>query len=282
MIKVENLVKDYKGFKLNVSMEVPKGAVIGLVGQNGAGKSTTIKAICGLIKPDDGNITILGKDIRAFKAQEKEIFGVALSGAYFNGALNIKDVIKILKKTYYDFDVEKFEERCKKGKLPFDKPIQEFSTGMKAKLRVLTAMSHNAKVLLLDEPTAGLDVIARNSILDLLREYMAEDEERAILISSHISSDLEGLCDEIYMIVDGRVVLHEDTDKILSQYGVIKVSEEEYEKLDKQYIVETIKEKYGYSLLTNEKDFYRENYPQVVIEKSSIDDLIVMMNGGEK
>lgn len=132
----------------------------------------------------------------------------------------------------------------------------------------------------IDEPTAGLDVVARQEILDMLRAYM-EDESRAILISSHISSDLEGLCDDFYMIDNGNVILHEETDRLLSEYGVLKVTEEQYEKLDKQYILKKKRESFGYRCLTNEKQFYVENYPEIAVEKGSIDEMILIMIGGE-
>ena len=151
---------------------------------------------------------------------------------------------------------------------------------MKAKLKIIIALSHDARFLILDEPTAGLDVIARDEILEMLREYM-EDESRAILISSHISSDLEGLCDDIYMIHEGEILLHEDTDVLLDEYAVIKLNEDQYNSIDKQYLMRVSKEKYGYCCLTNQKRFYQENYPGVVIEKSGIDDMILMMEKGE-
>jgi ABC-2 type transport system ATP-binding protein len=153
---------------------------------------------------------------------------------------------------------------------------------MKAKLKTLVAISHNAKLLILDEPTAGLDVVARDNLLELLREFMEGDEERSILISSHISSDLEGLCDDIYMIHDGKIILHENTDVLLSDYALLKVDDVQYGKLDKQYILRIMKQGYGYSCLTNQKQYYMENYPQVAIEKGSIDETITMMVRGEK
>ena len=147
----------------------------------------------------------------------------------------------------------------------------------KAKFKVLAALSHKAELLILDEPTVGLDVIARDEVLNMLREYMEENESSSILISSHISSDLESLCDDFYMIHAGKIILHEDTDVLLSDYAVLKVAEEEYEKLDQQYLIKIRKEAYGYRCLTNQKQFYMENYPDVVIENGKIDDLVVMM-----
>ena len=133
----------------------------------------------------------------------------------------------------------------------------------------------------IDEPTAGLDVMARESILNLLREYMEEDEERTILISSHISSDLEGLCDDIYMIHEGRIILHEETDVLLNQYGLLKIDENQFDQIDRKYLLKIRKEHYGYACLTNEKRYYIENYPNVVVEKGTLDELIAMMIGGE-
>ena len=162
-----------------------------------------------------------------------------------------------------------------------DKKVKEFSTGMKAKLKVLVALSHDARLLVLDEPTVGLDVAMREELLDLLRAYMEADEDRAILISSHIATDLEGLCDDVYMINNGSIVLHEETDVLLSSYAVLKMDAAQYEKIDKKYILQTKREAFGYSCLTNQKHFYVENYPQLVVEQSGIDDLILFMIGGE-
>ena len=177
--------------------------------------------------------------------------------------------------------IRAFLDECSRSELPFDKKIKDFSTGMKAKLKVLIAMSHEASLLILDEPTVGLDVVARDEILDLLRRYM-EEGNRSILISSHISSDLESLCDDLYMIDHGKILLHEETDVLLSSYAMLKLSKEQYEKIDRQYLLRSKEEAYGYSCLTNEKQYYAENYPDIVIEKGGIDDLIVMMaNGAE-
>lgn len=195
--------------------------------------------------------------------------------------MTIKDIIAILRNMYPRFEQAYFEKQCEKFKLPMNKKIKDFSTGMKRKLQVLAAISHGADFLILDEPTAGLDVLARDEMLTMLREYM-ETEGRSILISSHISSDLEDFCDDIYMIDEGKIVMHEETDVLLNEYGLLKVREEQYEKLDKSYIIRSKKENFGYSCLTNEKQFYEENYPDVVIEKGSIDELIMMMIRGER
>jgi ABC-2 type transport system ATP-binding protein len=282
MLRIEHLVKNYGGFTLDCSLELPQGCVTGLIGQNGAGKSTTFKAILGLIRVDSGSITLFGKDIKDLTTEDKQNIGVVLSDSGFSGYLTVKDIIPVLENLYKNFDKTFFVEQIKRFNLPTNKQIKEFSTGMKAKLKTLVAISHNAKLLILDEPTAGLDVVARDNLLELLREFMEGDEERSILISSHISSDLEGLCDDIYMIHDGKIILHENTDVLLSDYALLKVDDVQYGKLDKKYILRTMKQGYGYSCLTNQKQYYMENYPQVAIEKGSIDETITMMVRGEK
>ena len=268
MIKTEHLKKNYKNFTLDCSLEIRSGCITGLIGQNGAGKSTTFKAILGLISTDGGSIRIFGKDI-------SEITG-------FSGYLTIDDIIPVLESLYKNFDKAFFMAQADSFNLPRNKKIKEFSTGMKAKLKVLAAISHNAKLLILDEPTAGLDVVARSEILEMLRDFMEKDENRSILISSHISGDLETLCDDVYMIHDGRIIMHEDTDVLLSDYALIKVDSQQYAVLDKQYILRIKEEKYGYSCLTNQKQFYIENYPKIAIEKGNIDEIITMMVRGNK
>lgn len=282
MVTIEKVQKSYGSFHLECSLEVQPGRITGLIGRNGVGKSTTFKALLGLIAIDGGTIQIFGKDIRELNQKDKQKIGAALSESGFSGYLTVKAIVSILKNMYEDFEKEDFIKRCEQFQLPLDKKVKDFSTGMKAKLKVLVAMSHKANLLILDEPTAGLDVGVREEVLDMLRAYMEEDENRSILISSHISTDLEGLCDDIYMIHKGKIVLHEETDVLLSEYAVIKVDEQQYETMDKQYILRKKKESFGYSCLTNQRQFYQENYPKVVIEKGTIDDLILMMTGGEE
>ena len=281
MVEINDITKNYGDFHLNVSMEIPDGTIVGIVGRNGAGKSTTIKAILGLIKLDGGQVKVFDKDVALLEAADKQQFGITMAESGFSSYFKINDVYKILKKTYKNFDEEFFLAECKRQDLPLNKKISEFSTGMKAKLKVLVAISHKARFLILDEPTAGLDIIARNEVIDMLRGYMEKQPETSMLISSHISSDLEGLCDDIYMIHNGKVLLHEDTDSILGNYAVIKVSDAAYENLDKAYLLKTKKQDYGYICLTNEKKYYLENYPDIVIENGNIDDLIIMMTDEE-
>ncbi len=282
MLSIDHLRKTYKNFTLDCSLTVPAGRITGLIGQNGAGKSTAFKAILGLITPDSGEIRVFGKTPDEFTVSDKQKLGVVLSDSGFSGYLTINDILRILGSMYDTFDRDFFLKKVQSFQLPQNKKIKEFSTGMKAKLKLLTAVSHDARLLILDEPTAGLDVIARDEVLELLREFMEKDETRSILISSHISSDLETLCDDLYMIDNGTIILHEDTDILLSNYAILKTEEAQFDRLDRQYLLRCRKENYGYSCLTAEKQYYMENYPDIVVEKGTIDDVISMMIRGEK
>ncbi len=280
MITMQNVRKTYGNFTFEMSMELPEGQILGLIGKNGAGKSTAIKLILGLCRADEGSIRVFDHESKELPETLRQEIGVSLAESGFSGELTVNDVKHILKKMYHSFDENYFIQQGENLKLPMNKKIKEFSTGMKAKLRVLTAMTHHAKLLIMDEPTAGLDVEARNEILDMLRAYIAGDESRSILITSHISTDLESLCDELYLIHDGKLILHEAIDAILEQYGILKVSEEQYRTLDQSSILKVQKENYGYACFTDDKKFYQENYPQIAVENGGIDELILMMTGG--
>ena len=282
MLKIENLRKDYGTFHLDCSMDVANGCVTGLIGQNGAGKTTVFKAILGLIHPQGGSIRVFGKDASDLTSKDRQRIGVVLSDSGFSGYLSIRDITPILANLYDRFDREYFCQQCRNYQLPENKKIKDFSTGMKAKLKMLAAISHGADLLILDEPTAGLDVVAREDLIDILRQFMEQDENHAILISSHISSDLEGLCDELYMIHNGKIILHEETDVLLDRYAVLKLDPAQYQKIDRQHILKTRRESWGYSCLTDQKPFYMEKYPSLTFENGTINELMVMMIKGEE
>ena len=282
MVKIKNLQKNYNKFSLNCSLEIAPGTITGVIGPNGAGKSTLFKAILGLISIDGGSIEVLGKDSGKLDKADKQKIGVVLSEAGFSRYLTIKDIIPVLDALYDEFDREKFLKSCERFDLPLDKKLQDFSTGMKAKLKVLAAISHEAKLLILDEPKSGLDVAARENVLDMLREYMEQNEDASIIISSHISTDLESLCDDVYLIYGGKIVLHEEMNVLLDEYAILKVDETQYAAMEKQYLLKVKKEKFGYRCLTNQKRFYQENYPEIVTEKGTLDELIMIMMKGEE
>ena len=281
MLTMENVQKQYDGYRLDCSLELRTGYITGLVGPNGAGKTTIFKSALGLISVDGGKIRILNKEPKDLTAKEREEIGVVLYDSGFSGYLTLSDISAFLKNLYKKFNKEEFEQKCRDAGLPFHKRIKEFSTGMKAKLKLIAAMSHQAKILILDEPTAGLDIIARDEILDYIRAYMQEGD-RSILISSHISKDLETLCDDVYLLDQGRIVLHEETDVLLDRYGLLKATKEQYEELDHQHIIRRRKEAYGYYCLTDQKEYYTRNYPDLVMEKGTIDEILTLMIRGER
>lgn len=281
MLKIEHLQKYYQNFSLDCTLHVAPGRITGLIGKNGAGKSTVFKAVLGLIHAEGGSIRLLGKSPEEFDAADKQRLGVVLSDSGFSGYLTVDDLIPVLEALYQKFDRTFFLEQLQRFCVPGNKQIKEFSTGMKAKIKVLAAISHQADFLILDEPTVGLDVVARDELLEMLRNYMEEDEKRSIFISSHISSDLETLCDDLYMIDDGKIIMHEETDVLLDEYALLKVDAKQYAALDPQYLLRVTKESYGYCCLTNQKQFYYENFPKAAIEKCGIDEVLTMMMKGE-
>lgn len=281
IVKLKDVKKKYEKFDLNVSLSIQEGMITGLIGQNGSGKSTTFKSLLNLIELDSGQIEIFNQPLNSLSITDKEKIGVVLSDSFFSEYYTIQDISLLLKNMYRHFDEETFKKRIHDFNLPFNQAIKSFSTGMKAKLKIICALSYQAQLLILDEPTAGLDVVARDEILDLLRNFMLENEKNAILISSHISTDLENLCDDIYLIHNGRIRLHEQIDEIREQYAILKVSEQEYQQLDHTYLLKIKKENYGYACLTSQRQFYQENYPKIVIEKATIDDVLLMNIRGE-
>ena len=285
-LKAIQLTKQY-GSKtavnhLNLSLS---NGVYGLLGANGAGKTTLMRLLCDIQTPTSGKITLDGKNISVLGEKYRNLLGYLPQqfGYYpdftaWDFLMYVAALKGLSEKQAHKKATELLEavDLAEKRNLK----IKTFSGGMKQRLGIAQAMLNNPRILILDEPTAGLDVEARNEILDLLREYIAQDEKRTILITSHISTDLESLCDDIYLIHDGKIILHEDTDVILEQYGILKVDEEQYRTLDKTAVIKAQKETYGYACFTNDRRFYQENYPQIVVEHGGIDELILMMTGG--
>ena len=210
-----------------------------------------------------------------------EMIGCVLTDAFFNQYLSAKDIKGILKRTYQNFDEIFFDNFMIRYHIPINKRIKDLSTGMKASVKIACALSHHPQLLILDEPTNGLDVIARDEILDILRRFMEEDPTHSILMSSHIFSDLENLCDEIIMMHHGNVSLVESMDELENSYGVLKVSDNQYEVLDKNYLIAAIHTSYGYQCITNHMQFYVENYPEVIIEKCSMDEVFTVLEKGK-
>ena len=281
-IELQNVSKKYQDFELkNISFNVPQGCIVGLIGENGAGKTTTIKSILNVTK-SDGTIKIFGKDSSKNERKIKEEIGVVLDDSFLSDYLTAKQINSIMKEFYKTWNVSKYMTLLKQFNLPTNKLIKEFSSGMKMKLKIATAISHNPKLLILDEPTSGLDPIVRNEILDIFRKYIEEDETRSILLSTHITTDLEHISDYIVFIENGRIIFNLPTDELLENYGIVKCSKEDFMKLDKKDYITYRKSKYQYEVLTSDKSNVRSKYNITIIDKPSIEDIMLFYIKGEK
>lgn len=250
-LKLANVTKSYKDFKLDdVSFELPKGYIMGFVGENGAGKSTTIKLILDLIKRDSGEIEILGEDPKKLSVNTKEKIGVVFDEPCFYKSFKSEEFDKVFKNLYSTWDSEKFNMYLKKFNLITDKNFGDYSKGMKMKFSVAVALSHNAEILILDEPTGGLDPVIREEILDIFYDFI-QNPNHSILISSHITSDLEKICDYITFIHKGKVVFSESKEKIAEKYGVLQCSEETLNTIDKSAIIGKTTNKFNTEILVN-------------------------------
>lgn len=281
ILEVKNLSKKYDGFELkNISFNIPKGMIMGFIGENGAGKTTTIKSILNIIHDYSGDIKIFGRDNRESQEDINENIGVVLDDMFFPEILTASDINVIMKDIYSNWDSGLYFDYLNKFSLPLKKQIKTFSKGMRKKLEIITALAHKPKLLILDEPTSGLDPIARNEVINLFQDFI-QDEESSILLSSHITTDLEHIADYITFIDNGEIVLTKTTDEILNNYCVCKCSEEEFKKLDKKDYVKSIKLKHEYDVLVEDKKNFMKKYDIKVIDKVTLDDLMLLMVKGE-
>ena len=248
-IEVRGLVKTYKDFKLDhVDLTLPGGCILGLIGENGAGKSTLIKCLLGIIFKNEGTIHILGRDADKELADIKEDIGVVLDEVGIPDTFKYKHINSIMKNTFKNWDEKQFDEYMDKFSLPRDKKFKDFSRGMKMKMGIAIALSHKAKLLILDEATNGLDPVIRDEVTDIFYEF-TRDEDHSILISSHIVSDLEKLCDYISFIHKGQVLLNEEKDVLLEQFAILSCTEAELAELDQSAIRGKKSGKYGVQAL---------------------------------
>lgn len=279
-IEVNKLNKTYDDFKLqDISFKVESGTIMGIVGENGAGKSTIIKGILNLINLDSGEIKILGKDIKSDDSLIKNNIGVVFDESYFHDNLNIKDISKIMKNIYSQWQESVFQRYIKQFKLPIDKKVKDFSRGMKMKLSISVALSHNANILILDEATSGLDPVVRDEILDIFLEYIQE-EDKTILISSHITSDLEKICDYITFINHGKLIFSENKDDLIYNFGIIKCSQSDINKIDKEDIVGIKEGKFSTEIMV--KNRFKYENKDLVIDKTNLEEIILFKVRGSK
>ena len=280
-LEVINLVKNYSDFHLKeINIKLPKGKIIGLIGENGSGKTTTIKAILNLMTYDKGNIKIFGKDSRYLTKEEREKIGIVLDDSFFSPILNVNDINKLMKNFYHNWNEKLYYETIKKFKIPCNKPLKEFSSGMKMKIKVLCAIAHEPKLLILDEPTNGLDPIFRYEIIELFNKFVSNGEN-SILMTTHITSDLEHLADEVIFIDEGKIILDIPKEIIDNEYGIIELSLEKFAKIKKEDYQKCLKYKNEYLILVNSKAEFHKKYPKLIVKKPTLEELMLILVKGE-
>lgn len=283
IIEIKNLKKKYDDkFELGeIDIKIPKGIIVGLIGENGAGKTTLIKSMLNIIKIDSGEIKIFGKDYKKEEKEIKEDIGVVLDNMFFPELLNAKDINNAMKDVYKNWDSELYFSYLKEFDLADNKPLKSMSKGMRKKLEIATALAHKPKLLILDEPTSGLDPVVRSEVLEIFQKFI-EDEEHSILLSTHITSDLEHIADEIIFIDKGKKVLQKSRDEIIDNYGILKCDIDYFSNIDKKDIIAYKKTKYAYEILVNDKKQASKKYHSCVIDKITLEDLMVLVIKGEK
>ncbi len=280
-IEIKGLCKSYGDFALNnINLTLPGGSILGLIGENGAGKTTTIKCILNLVRRDAGEITLLGYDNIREEGLAKQDVGLVLDECFFHDTLRPLDVGRVLAPAYKNWDQRLFREYLDKFGLPEKKLIKEFSRGMKMKLSLSAALAHHPKLLLLDEATAGLDPVVRDEILDEFLGFI-QDEDHAILLSSHITSDLEKVADYIAYIHQGEVVLSDAKDNILDSYGRVGCTAAQLETIDPRDVLRIRKGTFGCEALVKDRAAFARKYPMLLVEKTTLEDIMLFVGKGE-
>lgn len=273
-IEINNVNKSFGKFSMtDINLELPTGCIMGLVGKNGAGKTTLIKLILGIVKADSGDITVLGCDIRKHFKYTKQYIGYVPDCGMFDENYTLVKVNKLMSGVYREWQEKLFIEYAKKFSLPLDQKIKEFSKGMVAKLSIMTAICHGAKLLIMDEPASGLDPVARDEIINILFEFTRE-EDCSVLISSHIVSDLERLCDYICLIDKGQIKFVEEKDEILEKYVLCSCTIEQYNEIPKEAVISVENTNYSLKLLLDKSKL---NGIKLETEKTTLEDVMIHM-----
>lgn len=281
-IRVCDLTKQYDGFSLNhINLEVPMGSIMGLIGENGAGKSTTIKAMLNIVRPDSGSVEILGKDMAGCEQEIKDQIGVVLGESHFHEFLNAMEIARIMKNIYRNWDEEQFSSWITKFSIPAKKKLKDYSKGMRMKLSIAVALSHHPRLLILDEATSGLDPVIRDEILDIFFSFI-EDGEHSILISSHITSDLDKVADYITMIHEGTIVFSEEKDRMLDELGVVRCKKDELAALSDVEIIGKRQNAYGVECLVNNRRLVESRYPDMVVDRTNIEEIMLFYVRGNQ
>lgn len=281
-LEINNLTKKYEGFKLDdVNLCLESGMIIGLIGENGAGKTTLIKSILNIINFDNGDVKIMGMNYHDNEKAIKEEIGVVLDNMFFPEILTAKDIDNIMKGIHDKWNSSLFCNYLAEFGLPNNKIIKKLSKGMRKKLEIAVALAREPKILILDEPTSGLDPIARREILDIFLKFIA-DEEHTIFLSTHLTSDLEHIADRIVFLDNGRILLDENKDDIIDNYGIVKCDEKTLEAFDKKDILRYRKRKYACEVLVSNRMMIEKKYSIHTIDKITLEDLMFMMLKGER
>ena len=281
-LAVQGLTKRYKDFVLdNVSFVVPRGAIVGLVGENGAGKSTTLHAILGLIHRDGGSVELLDREDTAVDEAFRNQIGVVFDGSSYPETLTPRKLNRVFQSLYQGWDEAGYFALLEQLSLPADKKIKAFSKGMKMKLSLAVAFSHGAKLLVLDEATSGLDPVVRDDILDLCLGFVQE-EDRAILVSSHITSDLEKVADYIVFLHKGRVVFCKPKDELRYHYGILRCGAAQFEAIDKGEVLAWRRQDYQWEVLVADRAAAQRKYPKAVVDPATIDEIMLLYVKGER
>lgn len=282
LLQAEHLYKEYPGFSLkDISLSLPKGCIMGLIGENGAGKSTTFKGILDLIHLDKGNVSFWGRSLVEEPKLIKEDIGVVFDGLNFYETLTPKQIGRISAATFSNWDETVYQNYLTRFSLPPKKELKNFSRGMQVKLSLAVALSHHPRLLILDEATSGLDPVMRDEILEIFLDFI-QDEEHSILLSSHITSDLEKIADYITFIHDGKIVFSEPKDTLIYNYGIIRCKASFFDQIDKSEILACRKMDYQWEVLVKDKRKAAAAYKNVVIDNATIDEIMLLYVKGER
>lgn len=280
-LEIHELTKKYEGFTLDhISFQVPSGSIVGLIGENGAGKTSTINAVLGLIKKDSGEIEILGENADNLSSPVKEEIGVVFDGSNFSEELTPVKLNKVLRDVYSSWDQALFSKLLEQMEVPLSKKIKTFSKGMKMKLSIAVALAHHPRLLILDEATSSLDPVMRDDILDMFLDFV-QDEEHSILVSSHITSDLEKVADYIVFIHKGKIIFAKSKDELLENYGIIKCGREQFEALDQEDQITYRRLDYEWQVLTADRNRAQKKYPKALVIPATIDEIMLLYVKGE-
>lgn len=282
ILEIKNLSKEFPTFSLNkISFSIPGGCIMGMVGETGAGKTTTIKLILNELHADSGEIKIFGLDLKEHERKIKEQIGVVFDDAYFPSEFNAIHVNDMLSHFFTNWDKALYETYLREFQLPKEQKIKEISKGMRMKLSLAAALSHHPKFLILDEATGGLDPVARNEILDLLLNFV-QDEEHSILFSSHLTADLERISDYMTYIHNGSILFSESKMKLLESYGLVKCTQEELEKINPDEILGIRENLFGCEALVKNRADMLKQYPHLVIDPASIEEIMIFWGRRQK